>query len=73
MWKFKTEICLLLASIVLFTVSAFCFSYAAGGNEFLALSFSYPYRSFALPFMGFGGALMMVASFSYSKRSKTTF
>jgi hypothetical protein len=70
MSKFKTEISLLLASIVLFTASAFCFSYATGNLEF-ASSLLYPYRTYAIPFVGFGGALMTVASVSYSKRSKT--
>ncbi len=61
--KFKTELILLLASIVLFVISAFCFSYA--------LSLTYPLRTYAFPFVGFGGALMTIASVSYSKRSKT--
>jgi hypothetical protein len=70
--KFKTEISLLLTSIVLFTVSAFCFSYATGNGFAYALSPPYPLRTFAIPFVGFGGALMTVASISYSKRSKTS-
>ena len=69
MLKFKTEISLLLGSIVLFTISAFCFSYATGSLQY-ALSLTYPYRTYAIPFVSFGGALMTVASVSYSKRSK---
>ncbi|MCW4011278.1 MAG: hypothetical protein NWF05_11795 [Candidatus Bathyarchaeota archaeon] len=61
---FKAEILLLLASIALFAASAFCFSYATG-NFAVGL---YPYRSWAIPFVGSGGALMTVASISYSKR-----
>ena len=64
MLKFKIEIFLLLTSIVLFTASAFCFSYATGVN------LTYPLRNFALEIVGSGGALMTVASISYSKRSK---
>jgi hypothetical protein len=68
--KFKIEICLLLTSIVLFTISAFLFSYAAANTDLLSL-ITYPYRNYALSFVGSGGALMAVASVSYSKRSKT--
>ncbi len=70
MLKFKIEICLLLTSIVLFTISAFLFSYAAANTDLLSL-ITYPYRNYALSFVGSGGALMAVASVSYSKRSKT--
>ena len=72
MVKYKTEIFLLLTSIVLFTISAFCFSYATDSAGLTyALTLTYPLRNFAFPFVGFGGALMTVASVSYSKRSKT--
>ena len=70
MLKFKAELFLLLLSIALFTVSAFCFSYATG-NLAYALSLTYPLRGYAIPFVSFGGALLTVASISYSKRSKT--
>jgi len=63
--KFKAEIVLLVASIALFSISALCFSYVNGA------AFAFPLREYALPFVGFGGAFMMVASISYSKRSKT--
>jgi hypothetical protein len=69
MAKFKTELVLLLTSIVLFAISAFCFSYGAGGASY-ALSLSYPLRAYALLIVGFGGAFMTVASISFSKRSK---
>jgi hypothetical protein len=71
--KFKIEIFLLLMSIVLFTLSAFCFSYAIGSTAFIEALELHPYRSYAIPFVGFGGGLMAVASLSYSKRSKTAF
>ena len=61
--RFKAEIVLLLVAIVLFVVSAFFYSY-----EVLALE--YPYRGYAISFVGFGSVLMVAASISYSKRSK---
>jgi hypothetical protein len=62
--KFKMEIFLLLIAIVLFAVSAFFYSYQ--GQTFSL----YPYRGYALSFVGFGSVLMITASVSYSKRSK---
>lgn len=69
--KFKTEIFLLLTSIVLFTVSTFCYSYVTG-NVGLALALSYPYRVYAFPIVSFGSVLMVVATFSYSRKSKNS-
>jgi hypothetical protein len=63
--KFKAEVCLLSMAIVLFVVSAFFYSYQAA-----SLGFNYPYRAIALTFVGFGSALTLIASISYSKRSK---
>jgi hypothetical protein len=51
-------------AIVLFVVSAFFYSYEA-----VSLA-SYPYRGYAITFVGFGSVLMLTASISYSKRSK---
>ena len=70
--KFKGEIGLLLMAIVLFVVSVFFYSYHATGE---GLSFSaslggYPYRGYAITFVGFGSILTLVASISYSSRSK---
>jgi hypothetical protein len=70
--KFKAEMCLLLMAIVLFAVSAFFYSYPAA-SEGVTLSAglgNYPYRAIALTFVGFGSALTVIASISYSKRSK---
>jgi hypothetical protein len=69
--KFKAEMCLLLVAIVLFVVSAFFYSYhpASEGLTFSA-GFSYPYRLYAIAFVGFGSLLTLAASVSYSKRSK---
>jgi len=69
--KFKAEMCLLVMAIVLFAVSAFFYSYhpASEGLSFNA-GFSYPYRLYAITFVGFGSVLTLTASVSYSKRSK---
>ena len=69
---FKTEVCLLAFSITLFMVSAFFFSYQNGSTSYLTLA-AYPYRGYALAFVGFGSLLMVTASLSYTKRSKTSF
>jgi hypothetical protein len=64
--------CLLSMAIVLFVVSAFFYSYPAA-SEGVTLNAglgNYPYRAIALTFVGFGSALTLVASISYSKRSK---
>ena len=68
--KFKAEIFSLLLAIALFAVSAFFYSYevVSGGWAF-ALA-AYPYRGYAISFVGFGSVLMVAASISYSKRSK---
>jgi uncharacterized RDD family membrane protein YckC len=69
--KFKAEICVLLAAIVLFAVSAFFYSYQpASQAASFSLSLSYPYRGYAFAALGFGSAMMAAASISYSKRSK---
>ena len=70
--KFKAEMFLLLMAIVLFAVSAFFYSYQSvseGLSVSVSLSSS-PYRVYAVTFVGFGSVLMLVASISYSKRSK---
>jgi hypothetical protein len=63
---------LLLMAIMLFAVSAFFYSHQSMSEElsFSASLSSYPYRGYAVTFVGFGSALMLVASISYSKRSK---
>jgi hypothetical protein len=67
--KFKIEICLLGLAIAFFTISMFFFGYQAGNGTF-SLWTSYPYREYALPIVGFGSALMVAATVSYTKRSK---
>ncbi|MEM3378302.1 MAG: hypothetical protein QXV09_07965 [Candidatus Bathyarchaeia archaeon] len=70
--KFKTEMCMLVLALVLFCVSAFLYSYPASNGD-VAVSTalgSYPYRSYALTFVGFGSLLTLAASVSFSKRSR---
>ena len=71
--QFKGEIALLLVTVGLFAVSAFLYTYQAANSFALGDAFSaaaYPYRGFALSFVGAGSALMVAASISYMKRSK---
>ncbi|MEM3000016.1 MAG: hypothetical protein QXX34_05790 [Candidatus Bathyarchaeia archaeon] len=70
--KFKTEMCMLVLALVLFCVSAFLYSYPASNRELAASAAlgSYPYRSYALTFVGFGSLLTLAASVSFSKRSR---
>ena len=71
--KFKTEICLLLTAIVLFAVSAFLYSYELFREGLAyATSLQYPYQGYAISLVGFGFLLMVGASISYLRRSKTT-
>jgi hypothetical protein len=71
--KFKAEIGLLLVAMALFVVSVFFYSYLVveEGLSFSANLGSYPYRGIAFTFVGFGSVLMLAASISYSKRSKS--
>lgn len=70
--EFKTEVCLLVIAISLFAVSVFFYSYQVGGGDAVMLtqSLAYPYRGYALMFLGCGSVSMVTASISYSKRSK---
>ena len=70
--KFKAEIVLLLMAIALFAVSVFFYTYHVIGEgvSFSASLGSYPYRGYAITFVGFGSVLTLAASISYSKRSK---
>jgi len=71
--KFKAEISLLLLAIVLYSVSTFCYFYEPNGERIaFALSLNYPYRELAVPLVGFSSAIVVVATISYSRRSKAT-
>jgi hypothetical protein len=68
--NFKYEICLLLAAIGLFVVSAFLYSYPTYQEGF-AIAASFEYQGFAISLVGVGSLLMVAASISYVKRIKT--
>ncbi len=74
MMKYKTEFLLLLTAVVMFVISALCYSYATGTDSLaLALSLTYPYRVYAIPFISTGTVLMSIASISYTKKNKNHF
>ncbi|MCW4025524.1 MAG: hypothetical protein NWF01_10905 [Candidatus Bathyarchaeota archaeon] len=77
--QFKTEISLLIITIILFAVSAFLYTYQVTTTETAANMYAltdtfneavYPYRGFAVDFVAAGSALMVTASISYMRRSK---
>jgi len=68
--NFKYEICLLLAAISLFAVSAFLYSYPTYPEGF-AFAATFEYQGYAFSLVGFGTFLMVAASISYMRRSKT--
>ena len=57
-------------AMALFAVSAFVYSYEVVSGEWTLALAAYPYRGYAISFVGFGSVLMIAASISYSKRSK---
>jgi len=65
--KFKTEIFLLLLAIIIYIVSAFCYSYEAPWEDNLPV-LNYPYRDFAIPLAGVASVLLVIAAILYSKR-----
>jgi hypothetical protein len=57
-------------SIALFVLSSYVYSYQSN-NVIGTLSVaSYPYKLYGVSFVGFGSALMVAASISYSRKSK---
>jgi len=69
--KFKTEVALLVAAILLFVTGALFYSYQSIDTAAFTQSLAYPYQNYGLVFACFGSVLMVTASLSYSKRSKT--
>ena len=69
--KFKAEMVLLLAAIGMFVFSAFLYTFqpASESLTFRVIA-DFPYRIQALISVVFGSVLMIIASVSYSKRSK---
>lgn len=71
MMKYKTEFFMLLTAIIMFVVSALCYSYATNTDSFaLSIDLTYPYRAYAIPFISTGTALMGIASVSFIKKNK---
>jgi len=67
MLRFKIELSLLLSAILLYIVSALCYSYelqSTGGVE----PVSNPYRIYAFPLIALASVLLAVAAILYSKR-----
>lgn len=70
--QFKKEVGLLLFAISLFAVATFFYSYETISSEtnILTTDLIYPYRSLALAIVGVGFVSMVVASISYSRKTK---
>ena len=74
--RFKLEVALLSVAIALFAVSSFIYSYQTETNtvsllnESAAMAAAFPFRMYAVSFVGFGSVLMVAASISYQKKSK---
>jgi len=65
--KFKTEIFMLLSAIILYILSAFCYSYEESSQDMLPV-INYPFRGYALPLAIIASILLVVAAILYSKR-----
>jgi len=65
--KFKVEISLLLLVIILYIVSAFCYSYEAPWEDNLPI-INYPYRDYAIPVAGVASVLLVIAAILYLRR-----
>ena len=70
--KYKKEIILLITALALFGLSAILYSYSvAKTSDLVVTGFNmYPYSGFAIALVGFGSLFLVIASFSFSKRSK---
>ncbi len=73
--RFKLEVGLLSIAIALFAVSSFFYSYQTETTTVSLLSeaasmAAFPFRMYAVSFVGFGSVLMVAASISYQRRSK---
>lgn len=70
--KYKKEIILLVTALALFSLSAIFYSYNVAATSSFEISGinMYPYTGFAIVLVGFGSFFLIVASLSFSKRSK---
>ncbi len=72
--KFKGEIFMLLAAIILFAASAIFYSATAASSQGLTVASTpeFPYQGYAFSLVGLGTLLMVTASLSFLKRSRPT-
>ena len=63
--KFKIELSLLVSAVVLYVISAFC--YSQEGSQGLPVM-NYSCRNFALPLVGVASVFVVIAGILYSKR-----
>lgn len=70
--KYKQEFILLITALALFSLSAIFYSYSIAQPSGLVITgFNmYPYAGFAIALVGFGSFFLVIASLSFSKRSK---
>jgi hypothetical protein len=65
--KFKLEISLLLSAILIYVLSAFCYSYESPSQEWVQY-IDTPYRVYAFPFTAVASVFLAVAAILYSRR-----
>jgi len=71
--KFKSEIFMLFAAIVLFAASAIFYSTTTSAQGLTVSSTpEFPYQGYAFSLVGLGTLLMVTASLSFLKRSRPT-
>jgi len=63
--KFKIELSLLVSAIILYVISAFC--YSQEGSQDLPFM-NYSCKNIALPLVGVASVFVMIAGILYSKR-----
>ena len=71
--QFKREVGLLTLAIALFAVGTFFYTYQPSSIEATSVvnqSIIYPYKGLALSFVGIGFISMIIASISYTKKTK---
>jgi uncharacterized protein (UPF0333 family) len=70
--QFKKEVSLLILALALFAVGTFLYTYqiSSGETTLMSQSLVNPFRGVAIAFIGIGSASMVVASISYSKKTK---
>jgi uncharacterized protein (UPF0333 family) len=70
--QFKKEVSLLILALALFAVGTFFYTYqiSSGETTLMSQSLVYPFRGAAIALVGIGSASMVVASISYSRKTK---